>query len=425
MKRLRIALVIDDIYPASSGVGRSVQTQLEELTALGHQVTLLAPATGLEPPQGITTIALPSRRLPGLPRHTSIVRCSRHFARQLARQHQFDIIHSQTDTGALLLSARLARQLGIPHVHTFHTNMAGAHRTQPILTCLSSLGYRLVAYMLASAHRTRPQRAGRITLPGESAIARFDWRSQAIVAQAVTAVTTPSHYMLRYIRTAAGPVSITGTTIPTGYNRTFQRILQRTHRRRSGTGLRFVSISRLVKEKRLGRVISAFTKANIPGSELVIIGDGQERSRLETKAKLKLKSLRGTHKPSITFTGQVQRLEDIAQALRDADAFVLASYRFDNQPIVIPESLAAGLPVLYCDDRLDVGLSPSNSLLVGPSIKQLAAGMQQLADESTRHTLAAGAQHALADLSPEATATAYCQLYRQVLQQHTTPRKPQ
>ena len=121
----------------------------------------------------------------------------------------------------------------------------------------------------------------------------------------------------------------------------------------------------------------------------------------------------------------MQRLEDIAQALRDADAFVLASYRFDNQPIVIPESLAAGLPVLYCDDRLDVGLSPTNSLLVGPSIKQLAAGMQQLADDSTRHTLATGAQHALADLSPEATATAYCQLYRQVLQQHAAANKPQ
>ena len=62
---------------------------------------------------------------------------------------------------------------------------------------------------------------------------------------------------------------------------------------------------------------------------------------------------------------------------------------------------------------------------MGPSIKQLAAGMQQLADDSTRHTLATGAQHALADLSPEATATAYCQLYRQVLQQHAAANNPQ
>ena len=41
-QRLRIALVTDDFYPASGGIGRSIQTQISELVSLGHEVTLLA-----------------------------------------------------------------------------------------------------------------------------------------------------------------------------------------------------------------------------------------------------------------------------------------------------------------------------------------------------------------------------------------------
>ena len=64
---------------------------------------------------------------------------------------------------------------------------------------------------------------------------------------------------------------------------------------------------------------------------------------------------------SISFTGHVGSLKRVAQLLCGADVFVLASYRFDNQPIVIPEALVAGVPILYCDDRLDVGLKCGNT----------------------------------------------------------------
>ena len=40
MRSLSIAIVLDDKFPSSSGVSRSVQTQIEELSKIGHNITV-------------------------------------------------------------------------------------------------------------------------------------------------------------------------------------------------------------------------------------------------------------------------------------------------------------------------------------------------------------------------------------------------
>ena len=100
MQTLHIALVLEDMFPDSSGVSRSVQMQIEELARLGHRVTLLAPAVQLAPPANAETIRLPSYRFPGLPKHTRIIVSTHALAKQISREHKFDVIHNQTDTGA-------------------------------------------------------------------------------------------------------------------------------------------------------------------------------------------------------------------------------------------------------------------------------------------------------------------------------------
>ena len=101
--------------------------------------------------------------------------------------------------------------------------------------------------------------------------------------------------------------------------------------------------------------------------------------------------------------------------LCEADVFVLASYRFDNQPIVIPESLVAGIPILYCDDRLDVGLKYSNSLLVRSDTNSLASGMRQIVEPELYQQLVEGTKNGLADMSPHVTGSHYVKLYKQAL----------
>lgn len=404
MQTLHIALILDDMYPDSSGVSRSVQTQVVELERAGHNVTLIAPQTSREPPENTRTIAAPCYRPPGVPPHTTILSSDQHVAQHISRQQRLDVIHSHTDVGAIILAARIARLQDIPHVHTFHTNVAGAH-IRPALTLLSSLGYRLRAHQLASVRghspRNDPQAPGDI-LSGESTIGRFDWRTQAMMAACVDAFTTPSGFMQRYIRAAAPDRELTGRVIPTGYNRSLESIVAGTPRRRREGGIRFISISRIAREKRLDVVIDAFRQARIPESQLIIVGDGAELPALRARAE---------DMPQVVFTGHIGDQSALVQHLRDSDVFVLASHGFDNQPIAVVESLVAGVPVLYCDERLDIGLHPTNSLLVGPSQAALADGMVALADDGRRRELAEGTTSVFTELSPEATARAYIELY--------------
>lgn len=409
-KKLHVALILEDMFPDSSGVSRSVQMQIDELTNLGHQVTLLAPEVNLTPPLNANIVPLPSFRLPGLPLHTRIINSSEKLAKKISAEHKFDIIHSQTDTGAVILAARIARLQQIPHLHTFHTNMAGAHNTTPLISFIASFGYRLNAHKIGwvGAYSKPVKSLDKQVLANESRIGLFDWRSQAIIASKVSAITTPSKYMLRYIKAAGANIDDQlSASIPTGYSRAFEKIINAMNSQKDTKKLRFITISRIVKEKRLKNVIAAFKKANIENSELLIIGDGVELGNLKAQAQ---------GAKNIIFTGHIGDQREIAKYLKSSDVFILASYRFDNQPIVITEALAAGVPLLYCDDRLDVGLNKSNSLLVEPSTSSLSDGMMHLADDKLRHKLKQGTKSVFEELSPEATSRAYVKLYKATIE---------
>lgn len=409
MKYLSVAIIVDDKFPSGSGVSRSVQTQIEELTRLGHMVTLIVPISDNIIPKNARVITVPSFRLPGMPKHTRILCASRRTLHEIGGKYRFDVVHSQTDTGALLLASKLAQMQRIPHIHTFHTNIAGAH-TVPISTFFASLGYRLLAANIARIHmRYLPRYSvDAPRLASEKCICRFDWRTQAIIAYAVDASTTPSQYMSNYIRAASNGVLSSIAVVRTGYNRTFERHVRkiRLDGKQSHGKIRFISVSRLVKEKRVDVIIESFKRAAIHNSELVIVGDGAERDRLMQLAK---------GYDNISFTGHVGDLKRVAQLLCEADVFVLASYRFDNQPIVIPESLVAGIPILYCDDRLDVGLKYSNSLLVRSDTNSLASGMRQIVEPELYQQLVEGTKDGLADMSPHVTGSDYVKLYKQAL----------
>ncbi len=106
-------------------------------------------------------------------------------------------------------------------------------------------------------------------------------------------------------------------------------------------------------------MIKAFRRAALPRAELVIVGDGDQRDRLKRLA-------RGCD--TIDFRWHLSSTSALAYEFRNADALVLSSYRFDSQALVIAEAVSAGLPVMYCDDRLTVGVSPRTALLTGPDV---------------------------------------------------------
>ena len=97
-KKIHIALILEDLYPDSSGVSRSIQMQIFELMRLGHKVTLLAPKLKTKLKTDYEIIELPSCWFFGLPTHTRILLQNRKIIENICNSYSFDVIHSQTDT---------------------------------------------------------------------------------------------------------------------------------------------------------------------------------------------------------------------------------------------------------------------------------------------------------------------------------------
>lgn len=411
---MRVGIVLDDFFPASGGIGRSVQTQLEELTALGHDVTLIAPDRHLEKPRIGRIIECPTVYVEGLPAHLSILHHTERRASLISRRVDFDVVHSQTERGAVVLAARIARLQGIPHVHSFHANVAGTHQTVRS-AIFGTLSYQvLINPVLTRASRRPSPRARLPRRENEDGglAARMDWASFADIAGKVDAYTVPSAFMHHLIEEAAGR-PMPGHIVPTGVNRGMLEALESVRRERSDATVRYLAMGRLAKEKRLDVLVSAFRRAAVPNSELVVVGDGDQRRRLRELA---------SGASNIDFRGHLRDLRSIAWELVNADVFTLASHRFDSQALVLSEAVAAGLPILYCDDRLTVATRPDNSLLTDPDEKSLAAGIRALADPHRRAGMRAASLRLIPELGPERTAEAYERLYRDVVASKGAPR---
>ena len=409
-KNLNIALVLDDIYPSSSGVSRSIQSQINELAKMGQTVTLIAPEKDFSAPNNAEYIALKSIQPPGSLKHTTILSHSQKTAKNICKHHRFDIIHSQTDTGALILAARIAKLQNIPHIHTFHTNMAGSidYYSLPTLIFATS-SYRYVALLLhrIRKRKTIPIKTQHTLLKKLPKLSKSYWQSQALMGNAVDAIVTPSKYMLEYIQATAPNKEFYKRNIPNGYNENLYNLIRQTKAKKNPEITRFISIGRVSDEKRIDVMVDAFIKANIPNSELVIIGDGKQMPVIKEKA---------AGAPNIKLLGQIHSLEEIARQLKRSDVFVLSSYHFDNQPMVILEALAAGLPILYCDDQLDVGIDETNSLMTSPSADAISEGMKKLAnDKELQEKLSRGSAKKCPELSSRIMAEKYLQLYKDVI----------
>jgi len=97
-----------------------------------------------------------------------------------------------------------------------------------------------------------------------------------------------------------------------------------------------VTVSRLVRWKGLEAVIGILPR--LPGTRLLVVGDGPLRPELERLARE-----RGVE-GRVVFTGPVSRGE-VAGLLRSADVFVFNSW-YEGLPHSVLEAMAAGVPVV-------------------------------------------------------------------------------
>jgi len=408
---LDIGIFTDDFYPESGGVSRSIQLQLQQLSAAGHRVTLFAPSAHLKPPPECDWMGVPSWRLPGAPSFLCSLQVGPGLARRIAADHPLDVVHSQNERGSIFLAAQVASALDVPHVHTFHSNYVGTHRTSPLASGLNSVTY--LDWSGRWLRRLAGTTGGQAVFPSDpdaatdSVFARRDWRSLARLASAVDAFTSPAGYVVdSVIDASAGTLAGRGHVVASGVADAFVRAERKRPR---GPVTRFLSCGRLGPEKRVDVILDAFGRLGRDDAELHIVGSGSAEGALRQQAA------RIRH-GQVRFLGHFDDADLIAQEIADADVFVLASYRFDTQGMVLAEAAATGTPILYCDDRLSVGVGPENALLTGHGPDELATGMRELLDAPERlETMSEASKELRGVLTAGAMRDNYLAVYRKAI----------
>jgi glycosyltransferase involved in cell wall biosynthesis len=155
-------------------------------------------------------------------------------------------------------------------------------------------------------------------------------------------------------------------TIPNGIDAEFSSVPRRDPD--ETRSFRWLFVGRLAAQKNVTLLLEA-TALMSQDAELVIVGDGEERGRLEELARrLKLNN--------VHFAG-IQRGEGLLTQYRQADAFVLASKK-ESTGLVLLEAMEAGLPIVATNvegTRETVG---SDGMLAEPNARALAEAMDSV-----------------------------------------------
>ena len=138
-------------------------------------------------------------------------------------------------------------------------------------------------------------------------------------------------------------------------------------------------VGRVDPEKKVGLVVKAFLEARekIPGIQLVVVGDGVDRLRLERETE---------GDPDIRFLGRVVG-DDLYEIYRMGDVFVTAS-EIETQGIVLIEAAASGLPLIAVDAGAvsEVCRDEENGFLCQPqNVEEISAAIVKILSDKDLH----------------------------------------
>lgn len=293
---MRVAIVTEAFLPVVNGVSNSVCRVLEHLRKSGHEAMVVAPGPGPDSYQGAPVVRVPALDLPvvdslpvGVPTR-KVLTAMREFGP--------DVVHlaSPVIVGARGLWA--ARQLGLPTVAVYQTDVAGF---------ASSYGLGFAARTAWRWTRRLHSAADRTLAPSSSAV-------QALAEHGVPRV----HHW------------------PRGVDIARFRPSRRDHELRARLApdgeLLVGYIGRLAPEKEVLRLAAL---CRTPGVRLVVVGDGPDRAELARRL------------PGAAFLGFLAG-DELARAYASLDVFThTGSHETFCQ--AVQEAMASGVPVLAPD----------------------------------------------------------------------------
>ncbi|MFJ4046149.1 glycosyltransferase family 4 protein [Microbacterium sp. NPDC089987] len=369
--RPAVLMVCDYSLKYLGGAQTAFRRQAEALAGEGVKVVVLAPDADAVASEGITTVSPPRRGtipvldLPLLGRARDL----EPLVAATIRRHGIGavVVHSEFALAAAAID--LARQLGIPSMHTVHTFFWRAPaalapfapivaRVHSALTGIRSGGRFAGSHPLNNALRTMTLR----------------------IAERADVVLSPSKHQATALRDAGA-----------GRVEAFSNVAQplRVATAPDGGTLRLLWVARFAPEKRVDVALDAM--------RLVTSRLGGGRVHLDVAG--------GTHRPvpGVTFHGPVPG-ERVGELMDAADAALITSLGFDNQPMVALEAFAHGRPVIVSDPVLATEFGDAALGTPTPDAEGLADLIVQL--EADRSLLAAP-RDAAVDYASERVASAH------------------
>lgn len=387
LRPLRVLLTTDWWEPVVNGVVASVTTLRRELQSLGCDVRVLTLSPGIRTrsEEGVYRLAsvnasmVYDRARIGMP-------ASRPVLKEILAWGP-DVVHSQCEFSTYVWARRIARQLDVPLVHTYHTIYEDyTHYYSPSRT----VGRKVVQ----TFSRKVLDRTDAVVVPTRKVAEILDGYG----------VTRPVH------------------VIPTGLDLERFRPARTSEEHADAAALRaslgilprqevVLSVSRLAKEKNLDEVLERFATIDRADAVLVLVGDGPHREALAEHAeRLGIAS-------RVRFAGVVDPSE-VHRWYRIGDLFVSASLS-ETQGLTFIEAMSCGLPLLC---RRDPSLA--HVVIDGRTGWQYddAGGFVRLAsalldDPSLRERMSrASVEHARSTCGSAAFGRDVLEMYRELLE---------
>lgn len=362
----RIAVVSD--YSLTT-LGGAETAFYEQVRTLGQHfdVTAMSCAaprlTELGTQPGVTAIDVPVWfRVPvyGLPVTRNTPELTDFFV-ETFRTRGVQLVHIHSEFGIAAAAIMAAERLGLPVVHTIHTFFW--QTAWPIQRGLSWGTPRYHAFV------TRMPGSDLVLddKPGNSALRNMT----VTLARRVDQIVSPSQHQAHALRAVGlGPVTVIPNTLAAPPD-----AAPLTH---VGRPLRVVWVGRFIAEKRVLPFIRAVRTAldALPAGSLEVdlLGTGEQFRAAHRLAK---------GFPQINLHGRVPHSE-IQERLARAHVSVLTSVGWDNQPMVVVESINALRGVIVCDPALQEGLDGPGIPAFGRDEEVLAGVLIDLAKDPAR-----------------------------------------
>ena len=363
---MRIGFFTDEFLPRTDGVVTSMINLKKGLEARGHEVFIIAPEypgyhdepNGIVRLRSMSGLVYDNIRFPFFGRKT---------VDQLA-ELKLDVIHAQTNFWASALAYRVAQKTKAPLVASVHVIAPELYRDYRLQTWLTHLFMPPIMWhffgRFDASHYHVPEHAQHTSF-----FEKRGWKMLGLYIDLFDHCVVPSQHFAEDLKEVGVETPL--TVLPNSIDTAAYAVKRSSAKKKV---FNIVAVGRLSGEKRQDALIraAAILKEKELPFHLTLVGTGpKQREYRHLVDRLVLNK-------HVSFTGLLEP-HDVKQFLAQADVSALVSENFDNQPMVVLEYAASGLPILYCDPRLREGLNTDNAYLSKPDPESLAEALIHLA----------------------------------------------